>query len=197
MNQNMGSEWFEFPARDRRGWPIYTITAWRRACASHLSLNLGHGWARSLLCCSPTSERWLYTGNNFRTNMAPPPAKRARKVLTLEMKREILRRCHEGWSSAHIQEEFGIPKSSLGDLKKAREKIAAYTDDFSAASKTSKRKDRKTTAKPKNVELDQCVIKWHQQQHASGVMVHGTELKMAAERFASNIRLQGLTPSIR
>ncbi|MPC58224.1 Tigger transposable element-derived protein 7 [Portunus trituberculatus] len=50
-------------------------------------------------------------------------------------------------------------------------------------------------AKLKNVELDQCIIKWYQQQRASGVMVRGTELKMAAERFASNIRLQGFKTS--
>ncbi|MPC92116.1 hypothetical protein E2C01_087188 [Portunus trituberculatus] len=103
----MGSEWFEFPACE------FTHLAWRRACASHLSLNLGHGWPGSLLCCSPTSGCRLYTGDNFRTNMAPPPAKRPRKVLTLETKREILCRCDEGWLSARIQEEFGIPKSSL------------------------------------------------------------------------------------
>ena len=127
--------------------------------------------------------------------MAPPPAKRPRKVLTLETKREILQRCDEGWSSARIQEEFGIPKSSLCDLKKARGKIAAYTDDFSVASKTGKKKDRKTMAKPKNIELDQCVIKWYQQQRGSGVMVRGTELKMAAERFANNIGIQGFKAS--
>ncbi|XP_045101464.1 tigger transposable element-derived protein 7-like [Portunus trituberculatus] len=63
------------------------------------------------------------------------------------------------------------------------------------ASKTGKKKDRKMMAKPKNVELDQCVIKWYQQQCASGVMVHGTELKMSAERFASNIGLQGFKAS--
>ena len=50
-------------------------------------------------------------------------------------------------------------------------------------------------AKPKHVDLDQCVIKWYQQQPASGVMVRGTELKMAAERFACNIGLQELKAS--
>ncbi|KAK3888191.1 hypothetical protein Pcinc_007722 [Petrolisthes cinctipes] len=123
--------------------------------------------------------------------MAPPPAKRPRKVLTLETKREILRRCDEGWSTARIRENFGIPKSSLCELKKARDKITAYTDDFSVASKTGKKKDRKTMAKPMHVDLDQCVIKWYQQQRGSGVMVRGTELKMAAERFGNNIGLHG------
>ena len=93
--------------------------------------------------------------------MAPTPVKRPRKVLSLETKREILRQCDEGWSSASIQQEYGIQKSSLSDLKKAREKIAAYTNDFSSASKTGKKKNRKTMAKPKNVNLDQCVIKWY------------------------------------
>ncbi|KAK3892041.1 hypothetical protein Pcinc_004010 [Petrolisthes cinctipes] len=82
--------------------------------------------------------------------MAPPPAKRPRKVLTLETKREILRRCDEGWSTARIQENFGIPKSSLCELKKARDKI---TDDFSVASKTGKKKDRKTMAE-ENTTVD-------------------------------------------
>lgn len=67
----------------------------------------------------------------------------------------------------------------------------AYTDDFSTASKTGKKTDRKTMAKPKHVDLDQCVIKWYQQQRASGVMVRGTEMKMAAERFANSIGLEG------
>ncbi|KAK3891446.1 hypothetical protein Pcinc_004667 [Petrolisthes cinctipes] len=127
--------------------------------------------------------------------MAPPPAKRPRKVLTLETKREILRRCDEGWSTARIRENFGIPKSSLCELKKARDKITAYTDDFSVASKTGKKKDRKTMAKPMHVDLDQCVIKWYQQQRGSGVMVRGTELKMAAERFGNNIGLHGFKAS--
>ncbi|MPC68515.1 hypothetical protein E2C01_062716 [Portunus trituberculatus] len=93
----MGPEWFEFPARNCGVWPIYTFATWRRACATRLSLNLGYSWVKSLICYSPTSERRLYTGNNFRTNMAAPPAKRPRKVLTLETKLEILRQCDEGW----------------------------------------------------------------------------------------------------
>lgn len=68
----------------------------------------------------------------------------------------------------------------------------AFTDDFLAASKTGKKKERKTMAKPQHVDLNQCVTKWYQQQRGSGVMVRGTELKMAAERFEKKYRNPGI-----
>ena len=127
--------------------------------------------------------------------MAPPPAKRPRKVLSLETKSEILRKCDEGWSNISIQEHYGIARSTLCDLKKSREKIMTYSVDFSCASLTSRNKERKVMAKPKSVELDQCIMKWYQQQGASGVMVSETEVKMSAERFAAKIGIEGFKAS--
>ena len=127
--------------------------------------------------------------------MAPPPAKRQRKVLSLETKKEILCKCDAGWSNASIQDHYGIAKSTLGDIKRSREKIMAYSVEFSCASLTARNKERKVMAKPKSVELDQCVMKWYQQQRGSGVMVRGTEMKMAAERFAAKIGIDGFKAS--
>ena len=72
-------------------------------------------------------------------------------------------------------------------LKRLEIRLQPTPMTFQLHQRPARKKIEKTMAKPKNVDLDQCVIKWYQQQRGSGVMVRGTELKMAAERFANNI----------
>lgn len=75
--------------------------------------------------------------------MAPPPAKRARKVLTLAMKQEILQRLDEGWSFKRLVEHYSIPRSTMSDLKKNRHKLQAYSIEYSTSTKTGKGSSRK------------------------------------------------------
>ena len=52
-----------------------------------------------------------------------PSAKRKRVVLSFENKLDILEQLSEGESQAKLAIEYGVGKSTVGDIKKNEEKI--------------------------------------------------------------------------
>ena len=56
--------------------------------------------------------------------MAPTPEKRARKVLKIENKIEILSKIQEGWSRARVRCYFGITNTKLQNIIANKEKIS-------------------------------------------------------------------------
>ena len=57
--------------------------------------------------------------------MAAVTKKRKRSVLTLEMKLSIIKALEKGSSQRTVGESFGVPKSTVADIWKDRNKISA------------------------------------------------------------------------
>ena len=62
--------------------------------------------------------------------MAPPPSKRMRVVLTLEKKREIIEKMDAGWTISRISQTYEVPATTLYDLRRNKNKIIRYEQDF-------------------------------------------------------------------
>lgn len=121
------------------------------------------------------------------TIMAPPPLKRRRIVLSLEKKRDIIEKMEAGWSIPSLAQTYDVPNNTLYDLRKNKERIMQYQLDF--GKKTTKNVPRKVISKPRFASVDEATLTWFKQQRAAGVLVRGTEVLNAAEKFA---QLQGV-----
>jgi hypothetical protein len=84
-----------------------------------------------------------------------------------------------------IAEQFGISQQTVSDIKK-KESIKTFALNFDVGKDRSSASNRQILKKPKEVLLEEAVLKWFSQQRTSGIDVSGIELKAAAENFAKH-----------
>ena len=78
--------------------------------------------------------------------------KKARFVLSIQRKVELVRRMEKGESRAMLMEEFGVSSSTLYDLKKQKDKLLSFVGSTECPTKKiEKRKTLKGSSMP---ELD-------------------------------------------
>ncbi len=111
--------------------------------------------------------------------------KRKRTVLTLEKKLEILKPLEKGLSQRVVAEKFGVPKSSVADIWKGRQKIQdAITSSESPAFSNKKR----CIIRPPKFDLvDEACWRWFSQQRSKGAPVSGVLLQEKARSFFSKL----------
>ena len=107
--------------------------------------------------------------------------KRKRVVLSLQKKMELIEKMEVGWSIVRISSEYGVHSNTLYDIRKGKDKIRNANAELV---KTSKNEDRKIIRQAKYSSVDEATLLWFRQQRAAGVVVRGTELQNAAQKFA-------------
>ena len=93
--------------------------------------------------------------------------KRKRCVLK---KLEIIVEIHTGKEQMLVSDIFGVPKSTIGDIWKDRDKIEAH---MTASDNPSFAKKRCIVREPCFDKLDQACYLWFQQQRSKGAAVSG------------------------
>ena len=91
-------------------------------------------------------------------------------MLSLEKKLEIIAELRKGKSQRLASVQFGIPKSTVGDIWKEREKIETHV---SASENPSFAKKRCIVREPHFDKLDQACYLWFQHQRSKGAPVSG------------------------
>ena len=74
----------------------------------------------------------------MQTNLADIETKRKRTVLALKDKLNIIQMIDKGVSYSVIAETFGIGKSTVGDIKKQKEKITQFGNQIAEMGMTRK-----------------------------------------------------------
>ena len=77
--------------------------------------------------------------NSTTGSVGSKVAKRKRSVLTLERKLEIISEVKKGKSVRLVAGQFGVPKSTVSDIWKGREKIVSYVSASECPSLTKRR----------------------------------------------------------
>ena len=115
------------------------------------------------------SESETTMASESETTMASETTcKRKRSVLTLEKKLEIIAELRKGKSQRLASMQFGVPKSTVRDVWKDRDKIEAH---LSASGNPSFAKKRCIVREPQFDKLDQACYLWFQQQRFKGAPV--------------------------
>jgi hypothetical protein len=97
-------------------------------------------------------------------------AKRKRVVLTIADKVKIIQMLDDFVSYSVITKKFGIGKSTVGDIKKNREKILQFQRETIEMGMSRKAKSMKLSVDKK---LDQALYVWFRQKRMEGVPVSG------------------------
>jgi hypothetical protein len=121
--------------------------------------------------------------------------KRKHVTLTISNKLKVIEKLENGVPGKKIAEEFGISQQTVSDIKKQKESIKSFALKFDVGSDKSGVSNRQTLKKPKEMLLEEAVLRWYLQQRSSGVGVRGVDLKAAAEKFAKHFKLQNFTCS--
>ena len=103
--------------------------------------------------------------------------KRCRRVVTLENKLEIVSQLKKVKSQRFVSSLFDIPKSTVADVWKAREKIERHD---SASDNPSFAKMRCIVKEANFEKLDKAVYTWFIQQRSKGAPVSGPLLQEKA-----------------
>lgn len=74
------------------------------------------------------------------TMAPPPPEKQQRKVVTLEIKCDVLNKVYASWITSHIMHEFDLACSALFSIKKSSAKLTQYGQDYTGAAQKGDRK---------------------------------------------------------
>ncbi|XP_007903916.2 tigger transposable element-derived protein 7-like [Callorhinchus milii] len=112
--------------------------------------------------------------------------------VTVATKLEILKKFNEGLSVKTIMVQYGLGKSTVYDIKYAKEKILKFAEEQDS-DVTVRKRTRMDPAKFKDIE--DATFKWYKQQSAAGVTVRGTELQQAAKRFAQILEKENFVAS--
>uniref|UniRef100_A0A1X7VWW7 HTH psq-type domain-containing protein n=1 Tax=Amphimedon queenslandica TaxID=400682 RepID=A0A1X7VWW7_AMPQE len=97
-------------------------------------------------------------------------AKRKRIVLTLEEKLDVIKMLNKAVSYTVISEKFGIGHSTVGDIKKNRDKILQFSKEREERGVKEVVKSMKLGA---NADLDKAVYIWLCQKRLEGVPISG------------------------
>lgn len=84
--------------------------------------------------------------------------KRKRDVLSIEKKLELIKEIKKGATITTLSNQYGIPRTTINDLKKNADKIEEYASRMeSLDGRTNKRRTMKMAS---NDELDEAVYTW-------------------------------------
>ena len=111
-----------------------------------------------------------------------PSGKIKRNILSLKRKLEVIEEHEHGKSRAELMEKYGLKKTTIHDILKAKDKIRESV--------------KKLENGPKGAELfrlrklpfeglDEAVFQWYKQQRAKGVATRGLDIQYAAEKLAA------------
>lgn len=89
------------------------------------------------------------------------------KSLELSKKFEILQRLRKGESAVKLSQEFGIPRTSVNDIKKNADKIEEFISTMEVTDGNVTTRKRMKTAE--NSELDEAVYVWFTQRRSQGL----------------------------
>jgi len=103
--------------------------------------------------------------------------KRKRSVITLEKKLEVIKELREGKSQRCVADLCSLPKSTVGDIWKDREKIQNHV---SSSDCPSFAKRRHIVREAHFEKLDKACYLWFLQQRSKGAPVSGPVLKEKA-----------------
>lgn len=109
--------------------------------------------------------------------MAP---KRKRTVLTIEKKLEIVKKLKAGASIRATAEEYGLGKSTVGDLKRDGDKLEKFASTFDEGVSASNRQTMKQAEDP---GLDKALYMWFTQKSSEGVPISGPMLLVKAAQL--------------
>lgn len=113
--------------------------------------------------------------------------KRRRNVLTFEKKLEIIAKLKKGSTAVALSTEFGVPRTTINDLKKNADKIEEFASQMESMDGRSKK--RKTMKKAANEALDTALYLWFVQKRSEGVPLSGPIVAEKALQF--NAKLNG------
>lgn len=107
--------------------------------------------------------------------MDPKPStstgKRKRDVLTIEKKLEIIREIKKGSSASSLSVQFGVPRTTISDLKKNADDIIQFATRMESLD--GRPKKRKTMRSAKNEALDDALYLWFAQKRSEGIPLSG------------------------
>ncbi|XP_025405713.1 jerky protein homolog-like [Sipha flava] len=113
-------------------------------------------------------------------------------TLTLDQKIEIIKLMENGQNYGMIAEKYGIGKSTVGDIKKNKEKIMKFVSTTERGPGT-----RKTLKEPENLVLENALFIWFMQQRRRHIPISGEIICEKARLFHREITKQedGFTAS--
>ncbi|XP_025417896.1 jerky protein homolog-like [Sipha flava] len=119
-------------------------------------------------------------------------APRKHVTLTLDQKIEIIKLMENGQNYGMIAEKYGIGKSTVGDIKKNKEKIMKFVSTTERGPGT-----RKTLKEPENLILKSALFIWFMQQQRRHIPISGEIICEKARLFHRKITKQedGFTAS--
>ena len=126
-------------------------------------------------------------------------SKRKTQSLTIKQKLEIIEELENGVKPVTISLQYGIPKQTISDIKRSKEKFLKYASESDNSRESTQCKkaglERKRIQYGKSEKLEEAVMKWYQQQVGVGVGVRGIELKNASKRLGAQMGMTNFTAS--
>lgn len=112
-----------------------------------------------------------------------------RKCFTIEEKSAIIQRLEAGVSNAEISKEFGVGHSTVSAIWKNKNRIEELVQRNVL--------NLKRIRGPTQVQIDQALLQWAQEQQNQGIPVNGPMLRKKAQFFAAQLNMQDYvcTPS--
>ena len=107
-------------------------------------------------------------------------SKRKRVVLTIKEKVNIIQLLEKGTSYTVISEKYGIGRSTVGDIRKNKDKILKFSRD---AAETGFKKKAKVMKPAKDEHLEEALYIWFKQKRMEGIPISGPVIKAALPPF--------------
>lgn len=118
------------------------------------------------------------------TTDSSPSGKGKRKILSIMEKLEVICDSEKGLSRSQIREKYGLKKTTVHDILKAKEKVKEAMKKIETWKKGN---ELFRTRKLPQEDLDAAVYKWYTQQKAEGTPVRGIDIQHAAHRLAGHL----------
>lgn len=109
-----------------------------------------------------------YNGSSTSTQTS---SKRKRNVLSIETKLKIIEDLKKVATAVSLSEKYGVPRTTINDLKKDSSKIEVYASRMEALDGRTKK--RKTIKSATNESVDTAVWLWFVQKRSEGVPLSG------------------------
>ncbi|XP_062513432.1 jerky protein homolog-like [Corticium candelabrum] len=116
-------------------------------------------------------------GSDQHTCSMASKQSRKRSVITLEKKLKLISELEKGQSFRLVSQHYNIPKSTLADIWKSRDKISRHV---SGSEIPDGAKKRRVVKEPQFEKIDEACYMWFAQQRAKGASVSGPLLQEKA-----------------